>query len=222
MKKIISIILLVSMLATAVLMTGCESDKEDYENISKLENYHFVGESEKFIVVMKGGKKEDPGIIDGVSGKLIDYVDLTLIVKSGFGDSYSYYIGINEEELSGDFKEEIAGGNYHAEFSSKNLEEHPQSIKISYDDKSEMIDLVNVKSSEMMEWNEAKLIAKKELSTNIDAMKNDKNVGYETYVKLLYDREKKEAAWYVSYMNEKSMCAVIIDPITKKITAKRT
>ncbi|MFI3167861.1 MAG: hypothetical protein R3Y32_07100 [Bacillota bacterium] len=218
MKKITIFICIVALVLS---LCGCTSEKKDYENVSKVECHYFVGESDSYYVTLTAGSKEDPFVIDGWAGKLYSYAKLTLEVKSGYADEYNYQIAIGEEGFSGTFVDEIVGGNLTAEFSPSELTELSYKIIISHGDKSEEIYLESVITDDMIKWNEAKAIAAKELSQNITEMQSEISDNYEVYIKFVYDKDNGVGSWYVAYSSEDDLCAVLIDPTSGDITAKR-
>ncbi|MFI3163989.1 MAG: hypothetical protein R3Y65_06115 [Bacillota bacterium] len=218
MKKIIAVI---CALTLAFALGGCGSDKEDYENVSRIENYYFIGESESFVVILTAGQKESPTIIDGSAGKLGDYARLTLEVKSGYSDEYSYQIAVGEEGYAGTFKSEIVGGNMYAEFETSNFAELSYKVIITHSGTTEEVYLESVITSDMIKWNEAKAVAEKELSSNISEMQSEISDNYEVYIKFVYDSGNAKGSWYVAYANGDNLSAVLIDPTSGSITAKR-
>lgn len=218
MKKIaIVMCVIISLLS----FSACTSEKEDYENVSKIENYYYVGESDSYAVTFVAGSKEEPFIVDGSAGKLYSYGKITVEVKSGYASEYSYQLAIGEELFYGTLADEIVGGNLYAEFEVGELSELSYKIIISYGDKTEEVYLESVLTEEMIKWNEAKAIAQKELSSNISEMQSEIADNYEVYVKLVYDKDNANCSWYVAYANAEQLCAVLIDPISGDITAKR-
>lgn len=218
MKKFIAVI---CALALAFALGGCGSDKEDYENVSRIENYYFIGESESFVVILTAGQKESPTIIDGSAGKLGDYARLTLEVKSGYSDEYTYQIAVGEEGYSGTFQSEIVGGNMYAEFETSNFAELSYKVLITHNGATEEVYLESVITDDMIKWNEAKAVAEKELSSNISEMQSEISDNYEVYIKFVYDTGNAKGSWYVAYANGDNLSAVLIDPTSGSITAKR-
>ncbi len=218
MKKIIAVF---CVLLVALSLCGCSSDKEDYLNVSRVENYYFIGESESYTVILTAGQKESPTVIDGCAGKLSSYARLTLEVKSGYSDEYSYQIAVGEEGFSGDFQSEIVGGNMYAEFEVESFSQLSYKVIISHGSSSEEVYLESVILDDMIKWNEAKAIAAKELSANIAEMQSETGDNFEVYIKFVFDRENIVGSWYVAYANTENLCAVLIDPTSGSVTAKR-
>ncbi len=218
MKKIL---LIICVLLATFALCGCENEKEDYKNLSKVENHYFVGESENYQVTFTVGMKEEPMLIDGSAGKLHPYGKITLEVKSGFGGEYSYQLAIGEEGFAGDFQDEIVGGNKCAEIAVSDVSELEYKILIKNGEKTEEVPLSSVITEDMIKWNEAKAIATKTLAQNIANMKSEISDNYEAYVKFVWDKETKIGSWYVAFASETDLCAVLIDPKTGKVIAKR-
>lgn len=218
MKKIIAMICTLCMLFS---LSSCSFGEEDYSNISRIENAYYIGETDNYYVVMTAGKSETPTLIDGYAGKLYDYAKITLQIKSGYSSDYSYYIAIGEEGFSGDFQNEVLGGNLMCELEVANLSEQSYNLTISYGNTSETVTLESIVSDSYKKWNEAKEIAYSSLSQNISAL-TENGETYEVYVKLVYDSDNQKSSWYVAYASQSDLCAVLIDPETGEITAKRT
>ena len=219
MKKILIIIL---CLALSLSFTACDmvTEDEDMSNISDLRNYMLVGNSDNYYVEMYGGLREAPLLIDGAVGKMQPYMKLKVLAKSGVESDYTYHIGINEKEYEGNLTKEYTSGCYSVIIEVSELD--PEYVlKITCDGKEEEITMKTLVTADMMTWSEARKCAEIELASDIEKMcSEDKD--YEMYVKFIEGEVgSKQFFWYVSFMSGDKLIAVLIDPATGKVIAKR-
>ncbi len=216
MRKLLSIIVAVFML---LLLCSCEyiDDAKTLENVSELRNYYYVGNSDDYFVEMYGGKRESPVIIDGVAGKLNDYVKIKVLVKNGDPEELRYRIGINEEEYEGEMTKEIVGGKYVATIKATDLD-GDYTLSLTSGGKTEKVVLKSV-ADDFIDYKKAREIAENELKDSIAKFPD----GYEIHIKLVEgEKGSFEYFWYVAFMDGESLCACLIDGKTSKIIAKRT
>lgn len=216
MRKTISILL---VLATLLCMASCDfiDDAKTLENVSELRNYYYVGNSDSYFVEMYGGKRESPLVIDGVAGKLDDYIKIKVLVKNGEAESISYHIGINEGEYEGDLSKEVVGGHFVVTINAAELEDE-YVLKLTSNGKTEEVKLRSVVGSDFIDYKKAREIAENELKDCIASFPDK----YEIHIKLIEgEKGTFRYYWYVAFMDGNKLCACLIDPTTSKVIAKR-
>ena len=219
MKKILIIILCLTL---SLSFTACDmvTEDEDMSNISDLRNYMLVGNSDNYYVEMYGGMREAPLLIDGAVGKMQPYVKLKVLAKSGVDTEYKYHIGISEKEYDGALTKEYTSGCYSVILDAPELESE-YNLKITCDGKEEVVSLKSLVTADMMNWSDARKCAETELASDIEKLSVEEK-DYEMYVKFIEGEVgSKQFFWYVSFMSGDKLIAVLIDPVTGKVIAKR-
>lgn len=219
MKKVICILLVLALMLS-FSACGVKTDNENMENVSKLQNYYYVGNSDNYYAELRGGKTEKPKVVDGIAGKMVDYVTIRVLPKSCKDGDYKYHIGINEKEYDGTLTKEVIGGYYTVTIDANELE-GDYVLTIMYENKSEQITMKSCIKEDMMTWSEARQMAEEELKPELEKMQE--SGGYEIQIKFIEgETASGQFYWYVSFMNDKKLVACLINPTTKKIVAKRT
>ncbi len=218
MKKIIIFLLVISSILS---LSACSNKSEKMENVSDLCNYHMVGNSDNYYCEIIGGKREFPLAIDGVCGKIKDYVKIKVLPKANAEGEYKYRIGINEKVYEGTLQKDVTSNYLTVVLECSDLEDS-HDLKITVNDTEEIIPMKTTISKDMLSYSEAKKIAEAELKNEIAEMSANSN-DYEMYVKFIQGEVgSPKFFWYVSFMTDKNLCAVLIDPMEKTVVAKRT
>ncbi len=220
MKKIFLICL---CLCLAFSLCGCdlmEADKS-MDTVSHLRKYYFVGNSDNFYCEMHGGVRENPVVVDGEVGVMENYVEIKVLPKSGVDGEYTYHIGINEEEFDGTLSKEIAGGFFTVTLEATELADD-YVLTVTLNGNSEKINMKSCVEENAITFEQAKAIAEVELKEKIAEMTKAEGATYETYVKYIQGEVGHgEYYWYVAFMTDAELCAVLVNPITSEIVAKR-
>lgn len=220
MKKILSIVIAIILVLG---MSACEliDESDSMKDVSDLQEYLLVGNSDNYYVEVYGGKREFPLLIDGAVGKVKPYLKIKVLAKGGdtTGD-YKYHIGVNEKAFDGTLSREVASGCYSVSIDAKDIADE-YALTIEHNNKKEIITVKSCKASNMITFAEARKIAETELHDEILKLAENDNK-YEMYIKFIEGAVgTKEFFWYVAYIDDGKVIACLIDPVSKKVVAKK-
>lgn len=220
MKKIISIVIAIILIFS---MTACGmiEENDSMKNVSVLQEYLLVGNSDNYYVEVYGGMREYPLLIDGAVGKVKPFLKLKVLSKSGDTEGeYKYHIGINEKIYEGTLSREVASGCYSVTLDASEVDAE-YSLTLEHNGKKEIVTVKSCKTENMITYVEARKIAEAEMKDEIAKLCENDNA-YEMYIKFIEGEVgAKQFFWYVACIDEGKVIACLIDPVTKKVVAKK-
>ena len=221
--KITALILVTVLLCMG--FSGCtKSEDKIIENaISEIRTDSYKGKGETFYVTVSTGKREQPYAADGISRDLIEFTVITVTPKNSMGGTFSYRFTINDKEYLGEFNETPYGISYAVDLKETIPSVNEFSIDINTDSVSETIILTNVLTENSLSAQDALKIAKTEFAEVIKNLTKNNKLDGEIYIKLLNDRSNHDSKyyWYVAIVNSESYYAIVINPETGEIIAKK-
>lgn len=221
MKRKICLILVAILCLSLSFFALCacnkKTDDEQNDNISRLTEQYYVGESDLFAVSIEKGRREKNFIADGVAKDVCDFVELTILpLKSNDYTAISYVISADDKSVSGEIKCSSSG-----EFSTSiALDFLPKTITVTAGEVSSDIELDSVLDGKLSA-NDVIDIAKESLKDKIDQEYAEGKVEREIYVKLI-TADRESYYYYVSFIGDGvDYWAMLIDPTTGNIISRK-
>lgn len=221
MKKIV---LFIAIITLAVILCSCggEVDAVSGDPISAVQTGLLVGSNENFLVKIVYGKIENPEKIDGVVGTMNNYavLEVTPLKLNLIDKKYTYTLGDKTGELMPNdirlyFKNNIS------DMTEEQLKALT-SIKICLEEDCQEIELTNA-MADFMKTEDIINIAKNEFADFVTQNTKDGIPNYEIMLKLVNSKNNPASPyyWYVTFANENSSVAAVIDPLTGNVLAKK-
>ena len=225
-KKLISLVV-VGMLGISVLsMTACKKSEEQAieEAISEVRQVCYYGKSDNYSVNVFSGRRESPYAADGVSRDKVDFAILQLTPKVAGRVEYGYTVNVNGQEYTGKFQENPFGGSFSADLKIVLPETVSMKVVIQNGEHKEEVEVFNVLNESSVDWKGALQLARTEFADVFEKQYQDGTLHAEIYIKLLNDRINPASKyyWYVAVVTQDSYSALVIDPESGEIIAKKT
>lgn len=225
MKKVKLIVAVFLAAVLCIGFAGCaDSEDKAIENaISEIRTDSYRGKGEIFSVTLSTGKREQPYAADGVSNDLVEFAVLTVTPKNSMGGEFSYSFSVNGKDYSGVFSETPYGISYAVDLKETLPSVREITVNINADTASEQIVLTNVLTENSISAEDALEKAKTEFADVLDGLISNGKLNAEIYIKLLNDRSNHDSKyyWYVAIVNKEAYYAVVINPETGEIVAKK-
>lgn len=220
MKRKTLILITVCILALAFGLVACNKTSDDAksDNICRLTEQFYAGESENFYASIECGRREKTFIADGVAREVADFCELCILpLKSNSLEGISYQIWGGQNSLSGEVK-----AGRHGEFvASIALDFIPEKIVLTASDNNDEIELSSVLDGAITAF-DAINVAKDALKENIQKEYNDGKPEREIYVKLI-SADRVNYYYYVSFIGDGvDYWAMLINPKTGEIVSKKS
>ena len=232
MKKILFVLLTLSLVLSLCLFVGCkkqgsESQKQGLEKkVSTYQDGVFVGANEEFGVSFVMGEKEKLIVIDGAVGEMVPFATLTVtpLASALFNNTYTYRLVGEKGEKTGDLVKDVIGATFSAEVAGVEEIGKIQSVFVLSEGIVESEVPLADKLEGALTWREILAVAEKELKEQILAESDTDNLQREIYVKLVNALSDSEAPYYyyVSFMKSPSdYWALLLDPVTGEVVSKK-
>lgn len=221
MKRKTSLILIVfaCLLCLSVVLFGCNKDGENDENdnICRITQRYYAGESEAFAVSVEWGRREKNFIADGIATDVADFVEISIQpLKSNDYTLIKYTLQDDTHTFSG----EVESGNYGDFKASIALDFLPTKVLIGEDETKDEVFLSDVLQSALTSTDVIN-IAKKEFQTSIDEEYAQGKAEREIYVKLI-TADRTNYYYYVSFIGDGvDYWAVLVDIHTGSVISKK-
>ncbi len=218
-KIVLSIIAIVATLCAVFALSACNPKGTDSkpDNISRLTEAYYAGESEAFAVTIETGRREKVFIADGKATDVENFCQITvtpLAVNDYTG--VSYVVAGGGSTLSG----EITSANYGEYTSAITLNFIPHTVTVTAGETTSEIELANILEGAL---NAADIvnIARDEFKDKLAAEKEEGKAEREIYIKLITG-DRMNYYYYVSFIGEGvDYWAMLVDPKTGDIVSKR-
>lgn len=210
-------ILCITLLLVALCACNKKGDGESKDNISRLTEAFYAGESDLFAVSVETGRREKNFIADGVAKDVCDFTELTIVpLKSNDYKTLAYVISSDDKTLSGEIQCGISG-----EFvASIALDFVPKTITVSAGEVTSDIELNSVLDGKLSAI-DAVNIAKEAFKDKIDKEYSEGKAEREIYVKLI-TADRESYYYYVSFIGDGvDYWAMLVDPATGNIISKK-
>ena len=201
---------------------GCSSNKNFQNRISEKDEILLSQEDDNFFVTLCIGKRENPYIVDGKNGEMIDFAVLTAYGKTEKvqNGEAKFKINVNGIEKNGIFEVNPFDGSFVVDLLNVGNEIQQAQLVIEVASNSYSYKLTSALSEGCISADEALAIAEKEFKKVEKQLTNDDKNSFEVYVRLMQN-PGQIPLFYVSAINEEDqLFALIIDPTTKEVIAK--
>ena len=221
MKRKICLILVAILCLSLSFVVLCACNKktsdEQKDNISRLTEQYYAGESDLFAVSIEKGRREKNFIADGVAKDVCEFTELIIVpLKTNDYTAVSYVISADDKTVSGEIKCSSSG-----EFvTSIALDFVPDKIAVTAGKEQSEIDLSSVLEGALTSQDVIN-IAKKEFKEKIDAEYSEGKADREIYVKLI-TADRTNYYYYVSFIGDGTdYWAMLVDIKTGAIVSKK-
>ncbi len=211
MKKYALIIILCVIVSS---LTGCSALEKDESRISELRDGVFFAVGEDIEVSLITGVREEPFTPDGQSGEKREFSLLTILPKKANASIlYSFELIYGDRVYGGEMNKHPLKNSFSYEIDERITE--ACSVTIIAPNYAQTFSLKSVIDEEFITADEAYRIAKKEL----------RSPNGEIFVRLLQNPLTPSGEgyyWYIAFVESNyRIKAVLIEPISKEIVAKR-
>ena len=223
-KRISSVICMILAVAIAAFCLGCKTPLEKREaELSELRDEFMIAKTERATITLCSGKRENPFEIDGKSSEKIDFTVLTAVITDLDEDAeVSYKLVADGKTFEGALSKHPFKNSYSVELGDRVTGE--ATATVTSGEYSETVELKTVLTGEEITADEALKIAEKRLKVRIDEMTDGNALNAEIYVRYIENPISSAGGyyWYVAFCPQKyEVYAVLIDPLTREITAVR-
>ncbi len=218
-KIVISLVAICCIVCVGLCFVACNKkvDETPKDNISRLTNSYYAGESDCFAVSIEQGRREKTFIADGTAKEVGDFTELTIIpLKKNEYECISYVILGDGNTLSGEINKSD-NGEY---ISIITLDFVPASITLTAVEDTQEIELCNVLDGALSALDIIN-IAKTEFKDRIDEAIQNNEPEREVYLKVITG-DRITYYYYVSFIGEGvDYWAVLVDIKTGDIISKK-
>lgn len=221
MKRKVSLILIVALclFCLSVALIGCNKNEkeEQNDNICRITQKYYAGESEAFAVSIEWGRREKNFIADGIASDVVDFVEICIQpLKSNEYTDIQYTL----QDENHTFVGEVTSGNYGDFKASIALDFIPTKVLIGADGAMGEVFLSDV-LQDALSSTDVINIAKKEFQTSIDEEYAQGKAEREIYVKLI-TADRTNYYYYVSFIGDGvDYWAVLVDMRSGEILSKK-
>ncbi len=207
------------MVCVGLCFVACNKnvDETPKDNISRLTNSYYAGESDCFAVSLEQGRREKTFIADGTAKEVEDFTELTILpLKKNEYECISYVFAGEDNTLSGEIKKND-NGEY---VSCISLDFVPTSITLTAGEDNQEIELCNVLDGALSALDVIN-IAKTEFKDRIDESTQNNEAEREIYLKVITG-DRITYYYYVSFIGEGvDYWAVLVDIKTGSVISKK-
>lgn len=214
---ILTLILCIGTLFGVMCACNKTSDDSPSDNICRITQEFYAGESDAFYASIEKGRREATFIADGVARDVGDFIELTILpLKSNSYTTLNYTVSDDLNTLSG----EIEAGK-HGEFAASiALDFIPTKITVCAEEAENEIELSSVLEGAITA-EQAIEIAKEELANAINKEYEEGKPEREIYLKLI-SADRTTYFYYVSFIGEGvDYWAMLINPQTGEIVSRK-
>lgn len=230
MKKKVFLLAAMLILAAFVFAACSNINQAINDNISEIYHGVYEGSSDKASVKVITGEREKDFAMDGKSGRKVVFCVITLSPETGFslpeGDSkYGYSFSFGGKPYEGEFTSDNVGGKPTAEIQT-NLGNVPEfKITVRAGDTETEITVTSKMGADIITYTQALDLAKQEFKNELEALYENGNLGCEIFIRYINSAGSSESdyLWYVAFLQpDKTFFAVLVDPVSSAILAKRS
>ena len=221
MKRKICLIFVAILCVVSALVALCACNKKDNaeskDNVSRLTEAYYAGESVLFAVTIEKGRREKSFIADGIAKDVCDFTELTITpLKSNEYQSIAYVVCADNKTVSG----EIQSGKSGEFTASIALDFVPTTIRVTAGEAESDIELCSILDGKLSS-SDIINIAKDAFKDKIDKEYSEGKAEREIYVKLI-TADRESYYYYVSFIGDGvDYWAMLIDPSTGNIISKK-
>ncbi|MDR2201632.1 MAG: hypothetical protein LBP26_02545 [Clostridiales bacterium] len=213
-------------LAAAVFLSvaGCKTELEKNEsNISELRTNVYAGGDAAMRVTAITGRRENPYVLDGHCGQTRDFTVITIEpTEFDYDKIYSYKLTVGDTEYTGELARHPFGRTFSADIEAK-ADGDTLTCSVTDNGAESQFVLTSVRTPEMIDENKAIEIAAARLKKPIASLTGGGRLNAEIYIRLMANPIDNSGGyyWYVAYVNESAIYAVLIEPVSMEILAVR-
>ena len=218
-KKCLILVAILCVISSIFALCACnkKTDGDVKDNVSRLTEAYYAGESDLFAVTIEKGRREKSFVADGIARDVCDFQEIIVTpLKSNDYQSVSYVICSDGKTLSGEIKCGKSG-----EFvDSIALDFVPKTISVTAGDVKSDIELNSILDGKVSAADVIN-IAKDALKEKIDKEYSEGKAEREIYVKLI-TADRESYYYYVSFIGDGvDYWAMLIDPSTGNIISRK-
>ncbi len=218
-RKLMIFVLAIVVIFVSVAFAACnkkETENED-DNVSRIVNSYFVGETENFKVTLEEGAREKNFVADGVATNVKPFAEMIITPQKVIEvENIEYTIKGENSTINGTVITDKFGA-YKTEVSA--LDFVPVSITLSVGENAEEIEICNVLQDKLTAVDVIN-IAQREFEERILQEQAD-GLSREVYVKLI-SADNENYYYYVSYIGKGvDYWGLLINPDDGTIISKR-
>lgn len=216
-KNVLIFIAICCLACTLVCLCACNkpNDQQDKDNISRLTQSYYAGESEDFAVSIETGMREKCFIADGKATDVVEFAEIVITpLKQNDCEKLAYQIKGQDATLSG----EVTSSNYGEFIGELKLDFVPTSVTLTVGEEECEIELCNILEG-ALNANDIINIAKNEFAERIAS--EGETLNREIYVKLI-SGDRIGYYYYVSFIGEGvDYWAMLVDIKTGEIVSQK-
>lgn len=218
MKKVLSVILIASLIICANMFVSC-SAKDDYSGcISQLRTDIFKGDYNGNTLVIYPEEKEYPFIFDGNACERKYFVTIKLENVSGEGISAEF--AIDDVSYGGELIFQVVSNALMCSIEVQSLPQKRLSVSITEDEKTTVVETKSVRISDTVSYKAGIKTIKKERKDFIKSITKNKRLQAEIHVRLLSESDKN--FWYIGFADKNGrLSSFLIDGKSGHILAER-
>ncbi len=200
---------------------GKSTEERVLENMSEWTKSYYYGEGETFSATISAGEREADYVMNGASGKNVDFALLTFRPNEEMkAKVVKVDVNIGDETISAQELELNAmNGTYMADIERSLTGDEAISVTFA----EESVALENLSKNFGVDDKKAVEIASQELETQINKCKHGTNLGAECYLRVLDKQENDfdQLFWCFTVVNKKGEnFSIVISTVDGKILAK--
>ena len=218
-KKCLILVAILCVISSLLALCACnkKGNEDVKDNVSRLTEAYYAGESELFAVSIETGIREKNFIADGVAKDVCDFQEIIITpLKSNDFQVVSYMICADDKTLSGEIKCGKSG-----EFvDSIALDFVPKTISVTAGDVKSDVELNSILEGKLSAIDVIN-IAKDALKDRIDKEYSEGKAEREIYVKLI-TADRESYYYYVSFIGDGvDYWAMLVDPASGNIISQK-
>lgn len=211
------------------VMYGCQNKNifnMALNNIAEVRELMFVGETNNINVSLISGHREQDYVVNGYSTDLIEFGVLTFQILSNniMPQTVNYVLTIGTTRYDGVLEHNPYNDTYVCDIQKAVKTGQTIYAKIIAGEFVESVELFLVTTNWVLDYKDALKTACSELNNELKSFVVNEQFCGECYIKILNDNELTNTYyWYVNFVSRDGKnYAVIVDPITAEILAKKT
>ncbi|MCL2751918.1 MAG: hypothetical protein FWE62_04080 [Firmicutes bacterium] len=193
------------------------------ECISEIRSGVYTASDAGTTVTVYTGERENPFAIDGAAGKRTAFTQIIFKPPTVISTlKYTFRLTDGSNQYGGEFTMHPFGTGYVAEI-AKTMNAGKLQLEITEGENTRAFAPDSVRKPDMIDWQDAVVIAKNVLNEQIAGLTEGKTLKAEILVRLLGDptNHTDDHYWYVAFAGADRTYAVLIDPITQEVLATK-
>ena len=220
MKKLITIIAIITLVISAASLFACKTKIDYFSYVSDLRKDVFVGENDMFGVTVWAGARENPYASDGIRNETSLNLTIKVVCKKETGDKITATVAYDENEYTRDLSFHPVKSAMATSFDVKVLPEKQLTVKLDYGEESCTLTLDSALAEGTVSYTEALEKAAEHCADYVKRHTEKGNLKAEISVRLL--AENGNNYYYVGFTaTDGEKKAVLIDGETGSVLAEK-